>query len=109
MAAPATVEEDLELDLVTATTDPLPPEMGEDGWPERVWMVDGRAQRFSLKPWPFDERPFYWNPIYPGQEMWWRSQKKNRIGLQPVIQKERWIDGKFAPRNAWEEMMTREY
>jgi hypothetical protein len=110
VAAPALLTaDDLELDLVTATADPLPPTMGEDGWPERLWKVDGEVRTFSLQPWPVAERPVYWNPIYPGQEMWWRSQKKNRLGMQPVIQKERWTDGKFAPRNEWELMMTREF
>ena len=101
--------EELELDLVSATMDPLPPFLDEDGEPARLWMVDGEVRTFSLTPWPVAQRPVYWNPIYPAQIMLWRSQKKNKHGFRPVIQKEAFIDGKFAPRNEWEELMTREF
>lgn len=95
--------------LQTATGDPSPPEMGEDGYPQRIWIVDGQEVTFSLKPFADAEKPLYYNPIYPGQQMWWRSQDRNEYGFQPVIQKETWWDGKFFPRNAWEEYMTVEY
>jgi hypothetical protein len=101
---------DLGISFETVTADPLPPTMNEDGEWERYWVVDGEVRRFILTPhWPHAARPVYWNPIHPGQEMWWRSQKTNRLGYKPVIQKETWIEGKFAPRNSWEELMTREY
>jgi hypothetical protein len=92
----------------SVTSDPLPPEMGSDGYPTREWrMPDGSVKVFSLK--PYDDRPLYWNPYGFGQQMWWRSQVKNRLGFHPVIQRETWWDGKFSPRNEWEEHMTREW
>lgn len=94
--------------LTTATADPAPPGVGEDGFPERVWEVDGEDVTFSLKPYPLAERPVYWYTGL-GALMWWRSQRQNEHGLQPVIQKECFVDGSFAPRNAWEEHMTRAF
>jgi hypothetical protein len=86
-----------------------PPEVGDDGFPIRHWKVGDEVVAFSLKPYPEQERPLYWNPIYAGQQMWWREQDVSEFGFQRVIQKEVWHDGKFYPRNAWEEHMTREF
>lgn len=93
--------------IESATKDPNPPGIGEDGYPYREWKVGGEVRRFSLKPYPEDERPLYWYPRGINQNMKWRSQERNQYGIQPVIQWERWIDGKFRPRNEWEEHMTR--
>ncbi len=99
---------------VTATIDPLIADptkrhYDDEGHEIRYERVNGEWVGFSLKPYPEDQRPLYWNPIYPGGEMRWRSPHQNGMGFQPTIQKERWIDGKFEPRNAWEEHMTREW
>lgn len=87
---------------------------GKDGYPERVWMVDGKEVTFSLRPFDvdldlgIDERPVYWCPKGIGKmHMWWRSQTLNRHGIQPIIQREFWHDGVYRPRNPWEEHMTR--
>ncbi len=93
----------------TQSADPTALELGEDGFRVRYEDVDGEPVAFSLKPYPETGRPLYWNPIYPGCEMRWRSRTLNDLGFQPTIQKERWTDGKFYPRNAWEEHMTREW
>ena len=94
--------------IQTASADPSPPTQGADGFPVRKWEVDGEVREFSLRPYPEDERPVYW--FYrPNMSMWWRSQDINEYGLQPVIQKEAWLFGKFAPRNDWELHMTREW
>ncbi len=91
----------------TQSADPTPKLLGEDGYPMREEEVDGELVAFSLKPYPEHERPLYWNPIWPGQEMRWKSRMLNEFGFQPTIQKEQWTDGRFRPRNAWEEHMTR--
>ncbi len=93
----------------TQSADPTLVETGEDGFRVRYEEVGGELVAFSLKPYPEAQRPLYWNPIYPGSEMRWRSRELNDLGFQPTIQKERWTDGKFHPRNAWEEHMTREW
>jgi hypothetical protein len=93
----------------TQSADPTTPMTGEDGYPVRLEEVDGDLVPFSLKPFPESERPLYWNPIYPGQEMRWRSREKNEFGFQPTIQREKWLDGQYRPRNAWEVHMTREF
>lgn len=80
---------------------------GEDGFPVKMWEVDGVPMAFSLRPFELHERKVYWNPQGSGAPMWWRAQERNQWGLQPIIQREIWIDGKFSPRNAWEEHMTR--
>jgi hypothetical protein len=85
------------------------PELGEDGWPLKRWQVGSEEQVFSLRPYREDEKIVYWNPIYIGQTMLWRAQEINEFGVQPVIQREAWVDGKFAPRNDWERQMTEEY
>jgi hypothetical protein len=95
-------------DLHTASADPSPPRKGKDGTMVRVWIVDGAPVEFSLEPIPVAERNVYWYPK-PGALMWWRAQEKTAHGNQPIIQKEVWLDGKFSPRNAWEEHMTREW
>lgn len=92
----------------THSADPTVLEIGEDGFPIRYEEVDGELVGFSLKPFPEAERPLYWN-IYPNQEMRWRSREKNQFGWQPTIQKEVWLEGKFSPRNPWEEHMTRQW
>jgi hypothetical protein len=89
--------------------DPTAPEVGEDGYPVRYEEVDGELVAFSLKPYPEAERPLYWNPIYPGQEMFWRAREKNDHGFRPIIWRQRWTDGQFRPGNAWEEHVTREF
>lgn len=94
--------------LETATADPAPPTTGEDGTPVRVWEVNGEEIAFSLTPYAAEERPTYWF-TGSGAVMWWRAQRINDYGVQPVIQKEAFIDGSFSPRNAWEEHMTREF
>ena len=85
------------------------PELGEDGFPVKRWWVDGEERVFSLRPYRENEKTVYWNPIYIGQTMLWRAQEINEFGVQPVIQRETWVDGKFAPRNDWELHMTEEY
>jgi hypothetical protein len=101
--------------VITATADPTPPERmtrGEDGHPVRLWEVDGELVPFSLREWPHEERPVFWNPLGPGeggQQMWVRAQVRNEIGIFPVIWKQRWIDGKFAPANEWELHVTKEW
>src|SRR5262245_190535 len=93
--------------LVSATT--VEPEVviTEDGRKVRTWeLPDGSVVELSLEEIPLAARTTYWNPIFPGQEMWWRSQEQNQWGIQPVMQKEKWIDGKYLPRNEWEEHMT---
>lgn len=91
----------------SATAAPEEPSLtGEDGYPVRFWDVDGQAVAFSLRPYTPAERTVYWNPQGPGAPMWWRSQAVNDYGLRPIIQREIWHDGKFSPRNAWEEYMT---
>ena len=94
---------------VTQSADPTTPQTGEDGYPVRYEEVDGELVAFSLKPFPEHERPLYWNPIYPGQEMRWRSRELNDFGFQPTIQKEQWHEGKFRPRNAWEVYQTEKF
>lgn len=100
--------------MVTATVErkrartsgePEQPTVGEDGSP--VAYRGGVA--YSLKPYPEDERPLFWNPIYPGQEMRWKAEEINEYGLFPTIQKEIWLEGKFRPRNDYEAHMTREW
>ncbi len=85
------------------------PEVGEDGYPVKYCTVQGIPMPFSTRPFAEAERPLYWNPIYPGQEMWWRAEEPNAHGFKPVVQKEAWEDGKFSPRNAYEEQMTRQW
>jgi hypothetical protein len=85
------------------------PEIGEDGFPVKRWLVNGVEQVFSLRPYREEEKVVYWNPIYPGQTMLWRAPYVNEFGIQPVIQREAWVDGRFAPRNDWERFMTEEY
>lgn len=85
------------------------PEMGEDGFPVKRWLVRGEERVFSLRPYREEEKTVYWNPHYPGQTMLWRAPELNEFGIQPVIQREAWVDGKFAPRNDWERYMTEEY
>lgn len=92
----------------TLSADPTERQFDEDGYEVRYEYVEGELQPFSLKPYPEAERPLYWNPIYPGQEMRWKARHLTEEGLQPTIQRERWTDGKYYPRNAWEEHMTRE-
>ena len=82
---------------------------GDDGYPVMHRTVDGERVAFSTKPFAEAARPLYWNPIYPGQEMWWRAEEPNAHGFRPVIQKEAWTDGCFRPRNPYEEHMTREW
>ncbi len=94
--------------LTTATADPAPPGVGEDGYLVRRWDVDGEEVAFSLKPFAAAERHTYWYTGV-GAAMWWRSQRINDFGVQPVIQKEAWVDGSFSPRNPWEEHMTRAF
>ena len=91
----------------TQSADPETPGVGEDGFPTRQAMVNGELVAFSLKPYPEHERPLYWNPIWPGQEMRWRSPFLNELNFQPTIQREAWHFGQFRPRNGWEEHMTR--
>lgn len=85
------------------------PRTGEDGYPVKVWNVNGEDVEFSLRPYTEAEQKRYWNPQGPGAPMWWRSQELNDHGLQPIIQREVWLDGSFIPRNAWEEHMTIEW
>lgn len=96
--------------MTTATAAPEEvSEVGEDGYPVRRWTVDGEAVAFSLRPFEPHERTVYWNPQGAGAPMWWRSQEMNEERHKPIIQRESWIDGKFSPRNAWEEHMTVEW
>ena len=104
---PAIVEQ-TEREMETATADPSPPTRGKDGGLVRLWKVNGETVEFSLAPFPPDDRPVYWFTGM-GAQMWWRSQTINSFGVQPVIQKEAFVDGSFAPRNPWEEHMTREF
>lgn len=94
--------------LETATADPAPPTRGADGHGVRVWDVDGEAREFSLKPFPEDERPRYW---YTGVGAWLRvrAQRTNDWGIQPVVLREKWLDGSYSPRNEWEEHVVREF
>jgi hypothetical protein len=101
--------------------DPTKRQFDEEGFEIRYERVDGAWVGFSMKPYPdgrdaqgvyhagADERPLYWNPIYPGGEMRWRSPHLNSMGFQPTIQKEQWTDGVYRPRNDWELHMTREW
>lgn len=105
----------------TVTADPTERQFDEEGFEIRYERLGEDLVAFSLKPFPDgvdasgvyhaerDERPLYWNPIYPGGQMRWKSRFLNDHGFQPTIQKERWIDGQFRPRNPWEEHMTREW
>ncbi len=96
--------------LITATAAPAEEAItGDDGYPVRMWNVNGEDVAFSLRPYTEAERKTYWNPQGNGAPMWWRSQEINDSGFQPIIQREVWIDGKFSPRNDWEEHMTREW
>lgn len=82
------------------------PAVGEDGYPVR--LINGVP--YSTKPYPEDERPLYWNPLFPGQEMRWHDEEKRNVyGFPLIIQKEAWTDGKFRPRNDWEREMTRQW
>lgn len=92
----------------TPTADTTVYERGEDGHEVRYEEVDGELVPFSLAPYPESARPVYWCPR-PGIEMRFRAREKNHLGFHPMIQRERWIDGRFSPRNAWEEHMTREW
>jgi hypothetical protein len=111
---PATATRDRKLTTATAPAFEAP-ELGEDGFPVKHWIVTdpetGREEErvFSLRPYTESEKTVYWNPIYIGQTMLWRAQEKNDWGVQPVIQRETWVEGKFAPRNDWERYMTEEY
>lgn len=92
----------------TWSADPTEKQVGEDGFEVRFEYVDGELTPFSLKPYPEAERPRYFCQ-HNGIEMRFRSRVMNELGFQPTIQKERWTDGEYRPRNAWEEHMTREY
>lgn len=94
--------------LETATADPSPPTRGEDGDPVRLWDVDGEEREFSLTPYPEDQRPRYWYTGI-GANLRVKAQRINRFGIQPVVFNERFVDGSFSPRNAWEEHVTREF
>lgn len=104
---PRTAQRSNTLSSATAIPKAMP-RMGEDGFPVKVWNVDGEDVEFSLRPFTQEEKDArrYWCPKGPGAKMWWRSQEKNDYGLQPIIQREEFIDGSFKPRNAWEEYMT---
>lgn len=99
--------------MTTATLDrpkapspqPPAPSPEDDGYPVR--LIAGVP--YSTKPYAEDARPLYWNPLYPGCEMSWRSETKNERGFHPIIQKEAWTDGQFRPRNDWEREMTRNW
>lgn len=104
----AATEERTGRKIATATADPAPPTRGAGGDPVRHWEVDGEDVEFSLKPYPPGERPTYWFTGV-GARMWWRAQRINEHGVQPVIQKETFVDGSFSPRNPWEEHMTRAF
>ncbi len=106
---PATAErEKTERPLETATADPAPPGMGEDGYPVRMWTVDGETVAFSLKPYTDAERPRYWYTGV-GARLRVKAQGQNEWGVQPVVLNDRFVDGSFSPRNAWEEQVTREF
>jgi hypothetical protein len=94
--------------LETATADPAPPQRGADGEAVRVWEVDGEARQFSLIPYPEDARPRYWY-IGNGARLMVKAQRVNAFGIQPVVFNERFVDGSYRPRNAWEEHVTREF
>ena len=105
----------------TLSADPTERQFDEEGYEVRFERVGDDLVAFSLKPYAdgadangvyhpeADQRPLYWNPIYPGGEMRFKSRVVNDRGIRPTIQKERWIDGKFRPRNDWENHMTREW
>ena len=108
--ATATAERSRTLSSATA----IPKEarrQGEDGFPVRMWEVNGEPVAFSLRPFTDEEKAArrYWNPQGAMAPMWWRSQEMNQHGLQPIIQRECWIDGSYTPRNAWEEHMVIEW
>lgn len=82
--------------------------VGEDGYPVRHELVDGERVPFSLKPYPADERPLYWNSGGTGEQpLLLRSSLPDERGRRPIVQREAWSDGKYRPRNAWEEHLTR--
>jgi hypothetical protein len=85
-----------------------------DAGPVRPWKVkqpDGSWElvEFSLREIPPEERTVYWHPYGSGALMFFKAQQQNDRGHTPILQKEIWIDGKFAPRNEWEEHMTIEF
>ena len=114
---PATIDKNRRIRETVTAVVPLDEEIGEDGYPLRRWKVrDPRTgteeeRTFSLRPYTQEEKNqrVYWNPIYPGQTMLWRDTERNDWGVEPVIQRECWLDGAFSPRNEWEEFMTVEY
>ena len=108
--ATATVERTRTKSISSATAIPVEAEhLGEDGYPVKVWEVNGVPTPFSLRPFEEHEREVFWNPQGPDAPMWWRAQERNEWGLQPIIQREVWIGGSFSPRNAWERHMTLEW
>lgn len=94
--------------LETATADPAPPTRGAGGEAVRVWDVDGEEQEFSLAPYPEDERPRYWY-IGVGARLRVKAQRINDWGIQPTVLNERWVDGSYRPKNAWEEHVVRAF
>ena len=104
---PATSER-TERELVSGDIDPSPPSVGEDGFPVRVWKVDGAEQVFSLKPFAPDDRPTYWY-IGMGAHLRVKAQTVNQFGIQPTILNDVFVDGSFSPRNPWEEHVTRQF
>jgi hypothetical protein len=108
--ATATAQRSRTRSISSATAAPQEaPAVGDDGYPVRMWEVNGELVAFSLRPFEPHERKRYWNPQGEGAPMWWRSQERNEWGLQPIIQREIWVAGDFSPRNAWEEYMTIEW
>jgi hypothetical protein len=106
--ATATVERPRTIKSATAIPQDAP-EVGEDGYPVKMWNVNGAPTAFSLRPFEPSERKVYWCPKGPDAKMAWRAQELNEHGFQVVIQREVWLAGKFSPRNAWEEHMTIEW
>lgn len=97
-----------ERELTTANADPAPPTRGADGEPVRMWKVDGVETAFSLTPFLPDEQPRYWF-IGVGALLRVKAQTINEYGVQPTILNEVFVDGSYAPRNAWEEHVVRDF
>jgi hypothetical protein len=113
--AMATATKERQTSAVENTEVVAEQQVGEDGYPFRLWPVDGHKgpmQKFSLRPYAQDERPIYWNPITTDGHMWWRDYKAGPDGIRRVIVKHRWIlpfPGAFSPKNDWENFMVRRW
>ena len=94
--------------IVDQTADTFAYQTGEDGFEIRYEVVDGQEVPFSLKPYAESERPTYWCP-HNGIAMWFKARYLNDFGIQPTVERHRWIDGQFSPANPWQNHKTREF